>query len=218
MSTLLSLAADYIERMANPTFGIATNEDYAIRFGKLLETEGFLSQLREEIESLKDPDVLSSHGWLWLFDWARSTGAKLDQELLFQLFDEWTSTFIKAEIVQLATRGYGEKTKGSPKQNLFDFPNQFLRRIMVEVTAPNQNDNMEREHSWGTPANSVLVAFLQANSPIALDAASVLLRHQWKGQRELINFFWALIETLDSETQANWRERLNPPMKFDNDF
>ena len=41
MSSLFTLAADYIERMANPAFGITTNEDYATKFGKLLESEGF---------------------------------------------------------------------------------------------------------------------------------------------------------------------------------
>jgi hypothetical protein len=215
MSTLLPLAADYIERMANPVFGIATNEDYAIKFGKLLESEDFEARLREEIETLRDTDVLSSHGWLWLFDWAKSTSVDLDQELLLRLFHEWASPFVRAEIVQLATRGFQGVTGVNDRTNVFDFPNGFLARIMIDVIRPGEGNNLERERSWGTRAQSVLVAFLQAGSPIALDAASALLRHRWEGQRELLDFFWVLHDSLDPETQGAWFDRLNPPRRFD---
>jgi hypothetical protein len=204
--------------MSNPVFGIATNEDYAIKFGKLLESEDFEVRLREEIQALKDPDALSSHGWLWLFDWAKSTSADLDQELLLRLFHEWASPFVRAEIVQLATRGFRGETGVNVGRNVSNFPNSFLARIMIEVTRPIEDNNPEQERSWGTRAQSVLVAFLQAGSPIALDAASALLRHRWEGQGELLNFFWVLHESLDPETQGAWLDRLNPPRGSDSEF
>ncbi len=54
MSGLLSLARDYIERMANPVYGFAVNEEYSLRFAELLATEGFESSLRREVEELRD--------------------------------------------------------------------------------------------------------------------------------------------------------------------
>ena len=214
MSSLFTLAADYIERMANPAFGITTNEDYAIKFGKLLESEGFESRLREEIRALKDPEALSSHGWLWLFDWAKSTGADLDQELLLTLFRKWASPFVRAEIVQLATRGFQGETGANVRHEMFNFPDRFLAQIMIEVTTPLEESNLERDQLSVTRSQSVLVAFLQAGSPVALDAAAALLRHQWEGQRELVNFFSVLLEGLDPETRGAWRERVPPQSMF----
>jgi hypothetical protein len=178
MSSLLSLAADYIERMANPVFGITTNEDYAIKFGKLLESEGFESQLRGEIRALKEPEALSSHGWLWLFDWAKSTGADIDQELLLHLFRKWSSPFVRAEIVQLATRGFRGETGADVRREAFNFPDRFLAQIMIEVTRPLEENKLQRGQLSVTRSQSVLVAFLQAGSPVALDAAAALLRHE----------------------------------------
>lgn len=220
MSTLLTLARDYIERMANPVYGVTTNEDYAIKFGKLLESEDFKVQLQEEIESLteKDTGVLSSHGWLWLFDWAKSTGAKLDQELLLLLFHEWVSPFVKAEIVQLATRDFDGETGVNVRNNLSDFPNRFLARIMEEATSSGEENDSERERLRGTPAQSVLITFLQADSPIALDAASALLRHQWNGQQKLRHFFEVLVGSLDTETKNVWLDRIDPERQFNSRF
>jgi hypothetical protein len=205
MSGLLNLAADYIERMANPVFGISTNEDYAIKFGKLLESEGFGTQLRKEVEALKDPDALSSHGWLWLFEWAKSTNTNLDPSLLQQLFHEWASPFARAEIIRLATRNYEGETRFDIRRGIINFPEPFLAHIMSDVTTSPEGDDAERQSLRSTRAQSVLVTFLQTGSPIALDAASALLQHEWQGQPALLNFFRVLLENLDAETQEVWR-------------
>lgn len=209
MSALLTLARDYIERMANPVFGITMNEDYAIKFGTLLGAEGFESQLQREIRALKDPDVLSSHGWLWLFEWAKSTHTDLNQELLLRLFHRWTNPIVMAEIILLATRDFHEESR--VRRNVYDFPNPFLARILKEVTSSGEVDRPDLQPLRGIPAQRVLVALLQAGSPIALDAASALLWHPWEGQHDLLEFFRMLFESLDTETRDIWLHRLDPP-------
>ena len=87
MSDLLALARDYIDRMANPIHGIAVNEDYALRFARLLEREGFEAALADEIRALTDKEALSSHGWLWIIRWARSRQIDILEDLLLELFE-----------------------------------------------------------------------------------------------------------------------------------
>lgn len=88
MSGLLTLARDYIERMANPVYGLVTNEDYSLRFAHLLGSEGFEDTFREEIRSVRDTEALTSNGWLWLIEWARSRRVDVQEELLSELYDE----------------------------------------------------------------------------------------------------------------------------------
>ena len=85
---------------------------------------------------------------------------------------------------------------------------------MIEVTKPVEGNNLERGQWLVTQSQSVLVAFLQAGSPVALDAAAALLRHRWEGQRELANFFSVLLEAFDPETRGAWIGRINPEREF----
>jgi hypothetical protein len=60
MSDLLFLARDFIDRMANPTYGAAVNEDHALRFASLLQREGFEELFMREIREVRDRDALTS--------------------------------------------------------------------------------------------------------------------------------------------------------------
>jgi hypothetical protein len=212
MSDLLTLARDYIERMANPVYGYSTNEDYSMRFAKLLESEGFDAQLRGEIEGLRDRDALTSYGWLWLIGWAKSRRIDLAEGLLVELFQEWWSVYARCAVIDLATQRAGDQFPFSRDNPLGEFPNPFLAKIMLLATEPREAESSAAELGRPTGlAESVLVALLQVGRPITLEAASVLLRHHWKGQHQLLEFFWALCNSLDPETREAWIERLNPP-------
>jgi hypothetical protein len=208
--------------MANPVHGFSTNEDYSIRFGRLLESEGFEDQLRQEVERLRDLDTLTSHGWLWLIGWAKSRRIRIHDSLLLALFDEWASVFVKSEIVDVATQDEGDESHIDRPQSLDNFPHPFLARILASATEiPEESEPGEKpweSESGGHPriqsrADSVLIALLQVGRPIALDAASVLMHHEWAGQAQLLEFFWSIVDTLDPDTQEVWMERLRPPLR-----
>jgi hypothetical protein len=197
--------------MANPVYGYTTNEDYSMRFAKLLESEGFEDQLGEEIRTLRDRDALTSHGWLWLIGWAKSRNIDLAEDLLVDLFEEWWSVYARCAIIDLATHR-NEGQLRSTDNPLNEFPNRFLAKIMLLATKPEEAEGSTNELSRQTGrAESVLVSLLQVGRPITLEAASVLLRHHWKGQAQLLEFFWALCNSLDRETRDAWVERLKPP-------
>jgi hypothetical protein len=60
-------------------------------------------------------------------------------------------------------------------------------------------------------AESVLIAPLQVERPITLNAASLLLRHSWPGQKRLQEFFWAVVGSLEEETEQKWIDSIRPP-------
>lgn len=226
MSDFLFLASDYIERMANPVYGTSTNEDYALKFATLLSKEGFEARLNEEISTLTDRDTLTSYGWLWLFGWARSKDLDLKEDLLVDLYEEWSSEFVRAEIVDLATRNVDYPEKPNISLSIEEFPNRFLSRIMSQATRrpeveetrhPEAEDRASFEEQPGPQARSTalaestLVALIQVGTPITIDAARVLLWHKWEGQEQLLQSFWAIYEALDPETHDVWAKHLDPP-------
>ena len=132
MSGLLTLARDYLDRMANPVYGFATNEDYALRFAQLLGTDGFEDRLRNEIQELRDREAFTSNGWLWLIGWARSRRIDLSEDLLLELFWEWSSVPARCAVVDLATYRFEKDLRADV--TLGDFPNRFLAVIMRDAT------------------------------------------------------------------------------------
>jgi hypothetical protein len=223
MSELLVLASDYIEHMANPQYGTAVNEDYANRFAVLLQSKEFEAQLDKEIEELEDRGTLSSHGWLWLLERAKSRKLRLREKLLLELFQHWPNVFIRSDIVDVATQSAEPPVSNLVTYSLSEFPNRFLRQILTLATRSSL-ENADRDsplsdekpgvttaESSGAFAESTLFALLQVGRPLTLDAATVLLKHRWPGQERLLESFRAVYNSLERETQRVWVQRLDPP-------
>jgi hypothetical protein len=196
--------------MVNPSYGYATNEDYSLRFAQLLTREGFESSLRDEIRASHDADALTSNGWLWLIQWARTRRIEMDEDLLLNLFEEWSSLPARCAIVDLAT--YNSEFKPRPDTQLSEFPHRFLGRLMRGAT---QTDDLEKKDRRSSErlrltarAESVLLVFLQVGTPLTLAAATALLRYRWQGHDELSEYLSLLAETVDPETRDVWGRQL----------
>ncbi len=226
MSELLTFARDYIERMSNPVYGYSVNEDYATRFATLLRSEGFEKRLNQQIRGLRDRNTLTSYGWLWLLEWTKSRRIDLSEELLMDLFEEWSSVFVRCDIVDVGTHNADYPGSYVEDSSLTEFPNSFLARIMLRATrspeersrldsklAPEDHRAQANEPSTAL-AGSTLIALLQVGRPITLAAAAVLLRHKWEGQEQLLRLFWAICDSLDAETREAWIKRLSPPSQL----
>lgn len=213
MSGLLSLARDYLERMANPVYGFAVNEEYSLRFAQLLETDGFESSLRREVRELRDAEELTSNGWLWLMGWAKTKEIEIEVDLLFDLFNQWSSIPARCAIVDLAIHQYtpdGHVSRGLP---LSDFPHPLLARMLRDATEiaderERRIDRPRREPRRTGRAEDLLLVLLQVEAPITIAAASMLLRHQWEGHEQLVTYLRELAATWDVETRALWGEAL----------
>src|SRR4051812_39619154 len=132
MIELLTLASDYIERMSNPTFGPVVNEDYETRFAALLQSNEFQKSFDESLRELSDRGTLSAYGWLWLLGYAKARRISLREELLTELFLEWSSVFVRSDIIDVATQ-VADKLDTTPT-TFAEFPNSFLRKVLALVT------------------------------------------------------------------------------------
>lgn len=229
MTGFLSLARDFIEHMANPRYGLGVNEEYSIRFGQLMRSEGFREQLTSEIRDVRARDTLTTHGWLWLIGWCRSNHISLSDDILHELFDEWSSVFVKAEILSVATLR-GVSADGPQRYvTLKEFPHPFIRRLLVEATSQRVDDDSEAKgdsnggsdgfgrgisrHDSRT-TETLLVSLLQADTRLTIRAASTLLRHEWSGQAALLDYFWERLDSLDTATARVWKEQVDPPERL----
>ena len=219
MSDLLFLAKDFIERMANPAYGVVANEVYALQFAMLLQREGFEQKFLQEIREVQDREVLSSHGWLWLIGWAKSRNIDLPTNLLVELFEEWSDVFVKTNVLDLATRNTQYKHPGDIDISIDNFPDEFLRRVMLAAVRIEREDSREFEPNFDEEekllipevvpaighAEALLISLLQVGRPITLNAASTFLSYEWQGQRHMQIFFFLLYDKLDEESQTAWR-------------
>lgn len=224
MSTILLLARDFIERLSNPVYGPAVNEDYGMRLAELLGSEGFEQQLNEEMRRLDDPSAFTSHGWLWVIGRARSRNIELRTDLLEALFEHSSSVFVRTAILDVAV--HEDATEfDSELADVREFPNRLLADVMNASVQPRERSRFASrdthmpseaevplfERRPATNAAEVtLVSLLQSGKPITLRAASTLLRHRWEGQRQLNAFFTKLTEVLDEETRRQWLTRVRP--------
>lgn len=210
MSDVLTLASDFIDKMSNPAHGIHVNEDYALRFASLLASEEFESLLQREVARLDDINTLTPYGWLWLLGWARSRDVTLDDTLLLELTEYWSSISMQVSTIEIATRN-AIWSRHERTMSLQEFEHPWLAQLLRRCTIVSDEDNIEINNIRARNAQNILVALLQVGSDLTLDAATTLLHHRWLGQPALLDFFWRLIDGLDNETQDVWISNLRPP-------
>jgi hypothetical protein len=233
MSSLLELAADFFDRMANPAHGAQVNEEYALRLAALLDGE-LESRLTEEARRLSDAQALTPHGWMWVLGWSKAHEVRLDDALLTALCEQWESSTFKAMVIENAIGFQHDNVEASAPAATFsidDVDGTWLRELIrraVQIT-PSDNDQPDprqaefpgnsrnasesivRRHS--RHAHSLLVALLLVDQYVTLNAASALLRHPWVGRPALLESFEARVMALDPESQSIWLQRLAPELE-----
>jgi hypothetical protein len=165
---------------------------------------------------------LSSHGWLWLVGWAKSRNIDLTTDLLVELFDEWSDVFVKTNVMDLATRNAEYKVPGYLDISIENFPDEFLRRVMLSAVRIEREGSRElgrtfdEQEEFRRPeavpaigrAEALLVSLLQVGRSITLNAASTFLSYEWQGQGHMQIFFFLLYDKLDEESQTAWRRSI----------
>jgi hypothetical protein len=210
MSTMLTLAAEFLDRMTNPSYGPAINEDYSLRFAVLMSAENSDKSLDEEIGLLENVNTLGPYVWLWIINRARSRDIILSEDLLLHLTGRWPDVFIQAPVIDLATRN-AEWSSPENVVSIKSFGHPWLSRLLQQCTGY-RNDVADRSmFTLSRRAELSLISLLQVGKGITLDAASTLLNHSWEGRSHLVEFFWYRWDQLDEETQVIWQSRLHPP-------
>ncbi len=217
MSSLIELAADFFERMANPAFGAQANEEYALRLAAVLDGELDV-RLSREATQLRSPEALTPFGWTWLLEWAKTTNTALDGDLLLDLCESFESTAFKAAVIDTATHGSSDRSISEENDRAL---NPWLRSLLTRVVErdPARPSTDTRDDSESFPqhhsrhARSLLMALLFVESDLTINAAASLLREQWRGDTELLEFFWDWLDAIDPESREAWLGALDPPSR-----
>ena len=222
MNTFFTIAADFIDRMANPAHGVLVNQDYSLQFAELLsaEEDSIDPTLRREAKRLADADVLSANGWLWFLTWARSESIALREDLLLNITQKWSSVFIQTLAIEIALEN-AEWSNRRNVQSLSEFGNPFLRKLLmnaVRIQEPEGRDHPDhpdhprfhrRDYLRTSRAQSVLTSLLEIDSSITDAAAASLLQHEWPGQKQLLEFYESLVSGFDPDTREEWGDRFS---------
>lgn len=215
MSSLLQIAAEFIDRMTNPVYGAQINDEYAQRFAALLDDD-FEQSLRREVKTLDSTSALTPHGWTWLLDWARTNDTSIDDQVLLRLCEEWESTAFKAAAIESAVGG--REVQADIVGGVGEFPDLWLRQLLSNAIASpagyDRDSFVDRPVTFprhSRHVQSLLLALLLVDEDITIQAAAVLLHEPWRGHDALLEYFWSRFDALDEETQSIWARRLEPP-------
>jgi hypothetical protein len=235
--SLIELAAEFFDRMANPVYGAQVNEEYTLRFARLMD-DGATSRMAQEVREIGSVSALSPSAWSWLLGWVRTQPeAELDESVLRNLCEQWESTTFKAEVIRTALsrsdrptpsddydRGQDRPTPPDdydrPRPSIDSLPDPWLRELLigsVRTEATGEADPHSDDTSRSQPtvhsrhAHSLLMALILVDTEESLDAAAALLQHPWPGQDSLLSAFWSRANSLEPQVRETWISRLHPP-------
>jgi hypothetical protein len=201
----LGLAADFIDRLANPVHGIAVNESYGARLGELIAADPELTAaLAGGHLEAADATAMSTPSWLWYLAWRRSSGLALPPESFMDaLFDRTTDTVVRLKLVELAAT---DPTVSSRERaaNLEDLPDSWLKSRLRRLAA-GESEAPFRE------AQELTVMLLQIGSPFALESLKAFLAGDGRVQRQAradADQTLTVLAANNRQVLASWRESL----------
>jgi hypothetical protein len=109
MRSLLALARDYIERIANPVFGITMNEDYTGKFGTLLQRRIYGLNGEKKLEPLKTPMLFLPMNGSGCSNGPNRLAPTLIKSYLYGSLTDGPVIFVRAEISR-ESRGENQET------------------------------------------------------------------------------------------------------------
>jgi hypothetical protein len=215
---LLAIAESFIDRMTNPRYGPAANEEYALRFTEVLNGDpGFAAELANLSLDPEDIDSLPACAWPWYLEWRRLEDAPPPPaNFLDVLFAATDDPAIRLAVVQSAL---SERVADSSPDN---FPDAAPDRVS-EFSASTEERGAIRSR-WlrsqaarlthaGEPAQTLPDAIELATYLLQIgdsDSLASLLSLPWPGRAALLDAIGGQLAdaNLEPETAAAWRSRL----------
>jgi hypothetical protein len=222
--SLIELAAEFFDRMANPVYGAQVNDEYALRFAQLIDGEAAY-RMAQEVRQVRSASALTPSGWSWLLGWVRTQPeAELNPSVLRDLCEQWESATFKAEVIRTALsrsdRPVSSDRYTGDQADIDALPDPWLRDLLFRSVRPEIDEESDADPSGTGRAEpplhsqhvySLLMALILVDTEETLDAAAALLQHPWPGHESLVVAFWGRVNALEAEARAIWIERLRPP-------
>lgn len=134
MNSSLVLASEFIERAANPVFGIEVNEEYALRWAVLRQSGDPVSGLRIDELTPEDIDALSLDAWFWLGSILIHGDPELPIPLIDHLFKLTADPIYRLKVADMSLRhpGLSERYTVSPHP-LHQLPPTWARNRLLDL-------------------------------------------------------------------------------------
>ena len=239
MNALLGIAADFLERIADPAYGKESNEGYSLRFATLLDRDPrFAGQLANAYLEAEDLTSLSLAGWLWYLRWRGPLSEQLpSSEFLDALYDATTEPIIRLRVVDAVVSHPATQRSTAIAQETADrghglarLPDSWLRRRMESLVGREPDAHDDREHnahddrepgahdddaSHVEAAWELTVYLLELGDDVSVTALRALLDEPWRGNQELTGRVNQLLDRpgLDSDAVEQWRNQLGLPRR-----
>lgn len=186
MNSLLELASDFLERLADDVHGRATNDAYALALERILEED---PELAARLRSVDESDVwtLSSAAWWWFLSDAQRRGRSLGEDFQAALYARSRSPILRYKVIEGALRDDRESVDRRPLP-------AWLEHVMDDAVFAAKRGNAEA-------AEQLLRALLQAGDDTARRAFALMFGRCPPALREHVG---RLLDGVDEEVRDGW--------------
>lgn len=211
MNGLLGLAADFLDRVANPDYGSDTNELYRGRFESLLGEDKELGETLGRLELQRDDlPTLTIDAWLWYMRWRCERYPLPAADFLDALFEATDEPVVHVRVVELVVRHpHTAEQLGafaeSSHLSLEELPVPWLRdRLLRSI------DHVQHDHRHAAAEPQAMVAYLlQLGDPVCLGVLRAFLAEPSARELGLDTHTASLLAgSLDEEELAVYLRRL----------
>lgn len=191
MNSLLELASDFLERLADDTHGRATNDAYALALARVFEED---RELADRLRSVDASDVwtLSSAAWWWFLNDAQRRGHPLPEDFQEALYARSRSAILRYKVIEAALRSDREPVSLDRRT----LPG-WLEHLMDNAVVAAERGDQES-------AEELLRAFLQDGSDRARDAFAFMYG---RSPAPLRNRVGRLLDGVDDRLRTAWLGR-----------
>jgi hypothetical protein len=159
VNSSLVLASEFIERAANPAFGLEVNEEYALRWAILRQTGDPVSDLQIGELTPHDLDALSLDAWFWLGSTLTDGDPELPAAVIDHLFQLTADPVHRLKVADMSLRHPRLSERYSVSSRSFsELPPTWARDRLLDL--------LSREDAEGDGLVEMTAILLQiANKP-----------------------------------------------------
>lgn len=206
MNAELAMAADFLERIADPRQGREVNEAYELRLGVLMDGDpAAASRLANAELTPQDLGNMSIHGWMWYLNWrGELSDGPPATEFLDSMFDASWEPVVRLAVVRAVVthRRSRERLASRRGYDLREFPLDWLRRRLVAAVSDRDSVGApDIEPAW-----ELATYLLQLGDDVSIHSVRLLLGEQWSGAAVLRARVRSLVERpgLDPGRVQEW--------------
>jgi hypothetical protein len=193
MKTTLLLAADFLERASDPSFGPEINEEYALRWAMMRQAGDPVRELGLAELAPDDADTLSLPAWLWIASSLGDKDPELSTKFVESLFVSSRDPVLRLSIADAVLRHPGlARRYAEVGKSISDQPQSWARdRIALLLDQDDKEGNGLREMTMillqvdNRPALRLL-SWLRRQRPDVVDPIITSLANRLNEETEVV--------------------------------